>query len=332
MTGLPPPSSFLPCHPNRRSHEPLQAVLRGHLRHQTRKLEAGWLGDLRGELLAGVRGRIVEIGGGTGANLGHYATTVELTVTETDPAMMRRLERKVRRAGAADPGAAGPGRGSPLRRRHVRRGRSTLVLCGVADQPRALPRDAPGGAPRRRAAVHRARPGSRPGTVAATGPHELAEPPGRPLRLQPLDARHEWAGRLRGGPRPSPVRHRGAVVHQPVGGAGPRLPSPPRTTPRSRRRPKPEPRPTTRKQEERPCPRCPGRPRGRCRTSAPPRTRTEELDGYTTQFVSIRQTHDLAEVLSGLPGGHCRCPHWGYLVAGRDDRPLRRPRRGDRGR
>jgi mannose-6-phosphate isomerase-like protein (cupin superfamily) len=45
--------------------------------------------------------------------------------------------------------------------------------------------------------------------------------------------------------------------------------------------------------------------------------RTEELDGFTTQFVSIRQTHDLTQMLSGLPGGHCRCPHWGYLVTGR---------------
>ncbi len=44
--------------------------------------------------------------------------------------------------------------------------------------------------------------------------------------------------------------------------------------------------------------------------------RTEELGGYTVNFVSIRQDQDLAPILSGLPGGHCTCPHWGYLLKG----------------
>ena len=45
--------------------------------------------------------------------------------------------------------------------------------------------------------------------------------------------------------------------------------------------------------------------------------RTGDLDGYTVNFVSIRQNHDLAPMLSGLPGGRCSCPHWGYVVGGR---------------
>ncbi len=45
--------------------------------------------------------------------------------------------------------------------------------------------------------------------------------------------------------------------------------------------------------------------------------RTGDLDGYTVNFVSIRQNHDLAPMLSGLPGGRCSCPHWGYVVRGR---------------
>ena len=45
--------------------------------------------------------------------------------------------------------------------------------------------------------------------------------------------------------------------------------------------------------------------------------RHEDLEGYTVNFVTIRQTHDLAPVLKGLPGGNCPCPHWGYLVKGR---------------
>jgi len=45
--------------------------------------------------------------------------------------------------------------------------------------------------------------------------------------------------------------------------------------------------------------------------------RHEDLDGYTVNFVSIRQSHDLAPMLEALPGGNCPCPHWGYLVKGR---------------
>src|SRR5450432_3095608 len=44
--------------------------------------------------------------------------------------------------------------------------------------------------------------------------------------------------------------------------------------------------------------------------------RTEEMGGYTVNFVSVRQDHDLAAILSGLPGGRCPCPHWGYLLKG----------------
>ena len=45
--------------------------------------------------------------------------------------------------------------------------------------------------------------------------------------------------------------------------------------------------------------------------------RHDDLDGYTVNFVTIRQSHDLAPMLKGLPGGNCPCPHWGYLISGR---------------
>jgi hypothetical protein len=41
-----------------------------------------------------------------------------------------------------------------------------------------------------------------------------------------------------------------------------------------------------------------------------------ELDGYTAEFVTIREAHSLAAMLKGLPGDSCQCPHWGYLFAG----------------
>lgn len=45
--------------------------------------------------------------------------------------------------------------------------------------------------------------------------------------------------------------------------------------------------------------------------------RSSTVDGYTINFVTINQTHDLAPMLASLPGGHCSCPHWGYMLKGR---------------
>ena len=42
-----------------------------------------------------------------------------------------------------------------------------------------------------------------------------------------------------------------------------------------------------------------------------------DLDDYTINFVTIRQSHDLAPMLAGLPGGVCQCPHWGVVTKGR---------------
>jgi hypothetical protein len=42
-----------------------------------------------------------------------------------------------------------------------------------------------------------------------------------------------------------------------------------------------------------------------------------DLDETTVDFVTIRQSHSLAQLLQGLPGDSCQCPHWGYLFAGK---------------
>jgi hypothetical protein len=49
----------------------------------------------------------------------------------------------------------------------------------------------------------------------------------------------------------------------------------------------------------------------------PAEDRTEELGGFTVNFVSISQDMDLGPMLRGLPDGHCPCPHWGYVFKGR---------------
>ena len=45
--------------------------------------------------------------------------------------------------------------------------------------------------------------------------------------------------------------------------------------------------------------------------------RAEDVEGYTISFTTIREGHDLAPMLAVLPGGHCSCPHWGYMLKGR---------------
>jgi hypothetical protein len=43
----------------------------------------------------------------------------------------------------------------------------------------------------------------------------------------------------------------------------------------------------------------------------------EEHDGYTLEFVTFNEARDAAPMLKGLPGDHCGCPHWGYVISGR---------------
>ena len=64
---------------------------------QMAKTEKAGLRAFRERLLAGLRGDVLEIGGGTGANLPWYGPAVtSLTVTEPQPPMLRRLERTAR--------------------------------------------------------------------------------------------------------------------------------------------------------------------------------------------------------------------------------------------
>jgi hypothetical protein len=45
--------------------------------------------------------------------------------------------------------------------------------------------------------------------------------------------------------------------------------------------------------------------------------RNEDFGDYTVSFVTIKESHDLAPMLKGLPGDSCQCPHWGYVLSGR---------------
>ena len=101
-----------------------------------------WLGEIAGmrrrrsTLLGGARGRVVEIGAGTGLNIAHYPDGIaELVLIEPEPAMRRRLARRLQRhARIVD----APAERLPLADASVDTVVSTLVLCTVNDPEHAL--------------------------------------------------------------------------------------------------------------------------------------------------------------------------------------------------
>jgi ubiquinone/menaquinone biosynthesis C-methylase UbiE len=82
---------------------------------------------------------VLEIGGGTGANLSFYRPAAgSLTITEPDTAMMRRLERRAREQAPLAKILRAPAEDLPFEDGTFDVVVSTMVLCGVSDQPRAL--------------------------------------------------------------------------------------------------------------------------------------------------------------------------------------------------
>ena len=100
--------------------------------------EAG-VRELRQTLIADATGRVLEIGAGTGLNLPHYNGSIEsLVVTEPEAPMLRRLQRAVREHAPNAQVLRAPAEDIPFEDDSFDTVVSTLVLCGVDDQPRAL--------------------------------------------------------------------------------------------------------------------------------------------------------------------------------------------------
>src|SRR5436190_6580962 len=101
--------------------------------------EKATLRQHRRALIAEARGHVLEIGGGTGANLPFYGDGVEtLTLTEPEAPMVRRLERRLRESSPAPLLLRAPAEDLPFEDNSFDVAVSTLVLCTVDDQPRAL--------------------------------------------------------------------------------------------------------------------------------------------------------------------------------------------------
>ncbi|HJQ48106.1 MAG TPA: class I SAM-dependent methyltransferase [Amycolatopsis sp.] len=103
------------------------------------KTEKLLLADLRHKLLATATGDVLEIGGGTGANIAAYGPDVRsVTITEPDASMLRRLERHAKAAPRPVTVLQAPAEDLPFEDGTFDTVVSTLVLCGVSDQRRAL--------------------------------------------------------------------------------------------------------------------------------------------------------------------------------------------------
>ncbi len=96
------------------------------------------MGRRRRRLLEGARGAVLEIGGGTGANLSHYRNVDRVIVAEPDPFMRKRLGQKLEDTRVPVEVSAAGAEALPFPDGSFDTVVSTLVLCTVPDQASAL--------------------------------------------------------------------------------------------------------------------------------------------------------------------------------------------------
>jgi ubiquinone/menaquinone biosynthesis C-methylase UbiE len=101
--------------------------------------ERGGVGDLRRRLLSGARGRVIEIGAGTGANLRHYPRDLErLVLVEPVEEMARRIEERLAATGRTASVVRARAEDLPVEDASFDTAVTTLVLCSVREPARAL--------------------------------------------------------------------------------------------------------------------------------------------------------------------------------------------------
>jgi ubiquinone/menaquinone biosynthesis C-methylase UbiE len=94
--------------------------------------------ELRAKLLASARGRVLEIGVGTGLSLPHYPPVEELVAADPSEPMLRRARRRAAGAGREVTFVEAPGERLPFEGDSFDTVVSMAVLCTVDDPARTL--------------------------------------------------------------------------------------------------------------------------------------------------------------------------------------------------
>lgn len=104
-----------------------------------RATEENGLGEMRRELLAGASGRTIDVGAGTGVNIGYYPDAVtELVLAEPGPHMARQLREKLADSGREAVVVTAPAEDLPFESCSFDTAVATLVLCTVPDPVAAI--------------------------------------------------------------------------------------------------------------------------------------------------------------------------------------------------
>lgn len=104
-----------------------------------RATEEAGLREMRRRLLEGAGGRVLDVGAGTGANIGLFgAGADEVVFCEPDPHMAKRLRRKLADSGTAGSVVEAPAERLPFDDASFDSVIFTLVLCTVPDPAAAL--------------------------------------------------------------------------------------------------------------------------------------------------------------------------------------------------
>ena len=96
--------------------------------------ERTWLGDARRLAIGHARGRVLEIGAGTGMNFLFYRDVTEVVACEPDPAYLKQLRRRVPQATVPVQVVEAPAERLPFADASFDTAVSTLTMCSV-DQP-----------------------------------------------------------------------------------------------------------------------------------------------------------------------------------------------------
>ncbi|MGH3646572.1 MAG: class I SAM-dependent methyltransferase [Micromonosporaceae bacterium] len=102
-------------------------------------MDQGGMAEHRSRLVAGLTGRVIEVGAGNGLNFDHYPTTVtEVVAVEPEPHLRRLAEQRAGDAPVPIRVIPGTAQRLPAADGEFDAAVCSMVLCTVPDQPRAL--------------------------------------------------------------------------------------------------------------------------------------------------------------------------------------------------